>query len=953
MVDPRKRGTLALAALAALVALLAVTAAAGGHADASARVSVADKLQARSTYWNRVEPLVEPATEAGDELVVGADGKVSAPPRGTASERVQERLRRNTGGFPPAAKQLGALEQQAVRTGKNPRQLKQAKATQVAKLLTVLVEFDPTAADDFSGWKRPVDINADTSDPATGCVTEPAGTTFSGPLHNEIGDPKLAGSGHDNNTFWVPDFSSQHYEQMLYSTSGLQQRVRPDLTGPDGKPGVDLRGRTMRNMYREMSRGAYDITGEVIGWVELPHSEAWYTADPCTGDPSFDIAGDVGHPDNARGAAQMVVDAVDEIAAAQPNFPWADYDVEDQGDVDGDGNLFESDGVIDHFVIVHAGTGEEGGGGAEGTYALWAHSSGVDAATGGYAIPGGKGVRVFNYIAQPEDGGVGVFAHEYGHDLGLPDLYDTSGAADSDVDFWDLMSSGSHSGELIQSLPTSMGAWDRFVLGWIDPEVIDVGANAHAVQLGQAALTPRGTKDAVRVNLPTKAITLADPHSGAQMWWSNNDQSWADVRLSRALDVPAGGDVRFWLWDNYVTEEDWDYGFVEVSTNGGSTWTQLKVRDETGALVSTDDGDPDPHGRLHDYGDLRYGLTGSSDGWRHDYVDLGAYAGTKVDLRLRYATDASFEERGWFADDFALTANGATVWTDDVEAGGDGWTAEPTSFAGTSGAGWILHSGTFLYNHYYLAEWRNFSGFDNGLRYAYDTNYARTDAGGEWNVEKYAYNAPGMLVWYRDLQYANNHVTEPIYEAPSIGAKGMLLLVDSHFDPLRRTGAAAEHDGLATNNIQSRPQSSNAAFETHGTYPLRECIEFPEFSLSLECTEFGALPAVPAFTDAKGWYPGLEFTGTGLRFRDSDASVVVPSKGQSPYTTRIVDLAGNPLPALYGFDLGVGSLLGSGDPSLGPDPESPTDVSYGVSFGVKHVGPNNSYATVWVSPAKP
>ncbi len=230
MVDPRKRGTLALAALAALVALLAVTAAAWGRADASARVSVADKLQARSTYWNRVEPLVEPATEAGDELVVGADGKVSAPPRGTASERVQERLRRNTGGFPPAAKQLGALEQQAVRTGKNPRQLKQAKATQVAKLLTVLVEFDPTAADDFSGWKRPVDINADTSDPATGCVTEPAGTTFSGPLHNEIGDPKLAGSGHDNNTFWVPDFSTQHYEQMLYSTSGLQQRIRPDLT---------------------------------------------------------------------------------------------------------------------------------------------------------------------------------------------------------------------------------------------------------------------------------------------------------------------------------------------------------------------------------------------------------------------------------------------------------------------------------------------------------------------------------------------------------------------------------------------------------------------------------------------------------------------------------------------------------------------------------------------------
>jgi immune inhibitor A len=953
MTHSRKRSATALTVLAVL-ATLAVAAGAAGRAEGSPRVSVEQKLAARDTYWNRIAPLAQPELQAGDEVAVGADGKVHAAAQGTANERLQERLRRNTGGFPPAAKQLAALEQQAVRTGRNPRQLKQAKGTQVAKLLTVLVEFDPNANDDFSGWQRPVDINADTSDPATGCVTEPAGTTYSGPVHNQIGNPATAGSGHDNNNFWVPDFSRQHYEQMLYSTTGLQQRVRPELTGPDGKPGIDLRGRTMRNMYREMSRGAYDITGQVVGWVRLPHSEAWYTADPCTGDPTFDVGGDVGHPDNERGASQMVVDAVDEIAAAQPGFPWADYDVEDQGDVDEDGNLFEPDGVIDHFVIVHAGSGEEGGGGAQGTYSLWSHSSGVDAGTGGYAIPGAGGIRVFNYIAQPENGGVGVFAHEYGHDLGLPDLYDTSGAADSDVDFWDLMSSGSHSGELVQALPTSMGAWDRFFLGWIDPEVVDVGSNAHAVQLGQAALTPRGTRDAIRVDLPQKSVTLATPHSGGQMWWSNNDQSWADVRLARRLDVPAGDDVRFWLWNDYVTEEDWDFGFVEVSTDGGSTWTQLKVYDEAGDLVSTDDDYDDPHGRLHDYGDLTYGLTGSSDGWRHDWVDLSAYAGSSVDVRLRYATDAGFEERGWFADDFSLTADGVTAWSDDVEGGTAGWTAGPGSFAGTSGAGWVVHSGTFHYDHYYLAEWRNFSGFDNGLRYAYDTNFARTDASGEWSVEKYAYNAPGLLVWYRDLQYANNHVTEPAFNGPSIGSKGSLLLVDSHFDPLRRTGAAALHDGSSTDNLQSRPQSSNAAFTTQGTYPLRECIEFPAGSLTLECTQFGSLPGVPTFTDAKGWYPGIEVTATGgLRFRDSDASVVVPSKGQAFYTTRVVDLAGNPFPAAYGLDLGVGSLLGSGDPDQGPDPEHPTDVSNGVSFSIKRVGQGNAYATVWVQPAKP
>jgi immune inhibitor A len=47
------------------------------------------------------------------------------------------------------------------------------------------------------------------------------------------------------------------------------------------------------------------------------------------------------------------------------------------------------------------------------------------------------------------------------------------------------------------------------------------------------------------VNLPEKSVTLAEPHSGENMWYSNNDQSWADVKISRTLEVPAGADVRF------------------------------------------------------------------------------------------------------------------------------------------------------------------------------------------------------------------------------------------------------------------------------------------------------------------------------------------------------------------------------------------------------------------------
>ena len=55
-----------------------------------------------------------------------------------------------------------------------------------------------------------------------------------------------------------------------------------------------------------------------------------------------------------------------------------------------------------------------------------------------------------------------------------------------------------------------------------------------------------------------------------------------------------------------------------------------------------------------------------------------------------------------------------------------------------------------------------------------------------------------------------------------------------------------------------------------------------------------------AFTDALGWYPGVEFDGAGLFFRDVDASTVIPSRGNETYSTRVVDSDGNPVPDLYG-----------------------------------------------------
>jgi immune inhibitor A len=908
-------------------------------------------LSARDYYYNLAAPLVPSDLSRSGKLKRSGNHRLTDDSATGPTSDIQrwwaQQVQKHSGGFPRAAKQLARAEQKAAASGMNPKKFKHHKTLQTAKLLTVLVEFNPAANDDFSGFSRIIDIN---STAGVDCVTEPAGTLLNGPVHNDLENPATIGQGTDNNTFWVRDFNAAHYRKLLYTTDGITRRVRPDLTGPDGQPGIDISGFTLRNMYQEMSKGLYDITGDVVGWIQLPHSEGYYAADSC----AAGRASDVGHPSNTRGVQQMIVDAVDLIAAGDPSFPWADYDVEDQGDLDGDGNLLEPDGVIDHFVIVHAGAGEEGGGGAQGVYSVWSHSSAVDPATGGYAIPG-AGIKVFNYIAQPEDAGVGVFAHEYGHDLGLPDLYDTSGAADSDVEFWDLMSTGSHSGPIFQSMPAHMGLWDKFVLGWADPKIFEPGSAAKAVQLGQTSRTPKGTKDGIRVNLPAKVIALASPHSGTNMWWSNNDQNWADVKTTRTVDVPAGADLRFWMWNNYVIEFDsggvWDAGFVEVSTDGGTTWSQLVVKDETGAVVTTN---LDGHGRLHDYGDLENALSGDTGGaWRHDYVDLTPYAGSTIQLRLRYATDAGFLANGWFADDFALTNGGATVWSDDVEGGAGDWTTSLGTFAGTAGAGWQITDGVFEFGQYYLAEWRNFDGFDRGLKYTYDSDYLRFD-NGEWSVQRVPYNAPGMLVWYRDIQYGNqNWVTANEFAGPSAGSKGGLLLVDSHFNPLRRQGAAADADPTTLNNIQSRPQASNAAFATHMTYRFRECLEMPVDSYQLFCTTFGRQGGISKFTDAKGWYPGFENRPEGLFRRDIDASVVIPSLDNRWYTSRIVNSAGQLIDALFGVDLfGDGTVvLGTGNPRDGHMlPGDTDDVSMGVKFEIKQVKANNQSATIWVDP---
>jgi immune inhibitor A len=895
--------------LITILALIVVVSAVSQPAASTAKIP-ATKMAANGHWMSLVPPRVDPS-EFGPEELVAVDP--NGEPSTLTPSNDKWAQKHHLGPNPKAAKKLAETEARAIEKNKNPAAEK--KGTEYAKLLVLLIEFDRNVTDTFTDWERPTDINDAT------CVTETVDKT--GPEYGELPDPVTVGSGRDNNTFWVDDFSVEHYEKLMFSEEGLTDRVRTDLTGPDGLPGFDISGYTMRNYFLENSSGFYDLSGTVVDWLALPHSEAWYGADNCVGGR----ASMVGHPDNPIGVQQSVVDAVDVLNAREPGFPWADFDTDD-------------DGVVDHLVINHAGVGEEGGGGPDGTYAIWSHSSDVMPAAGGYLAcsAGSAGcdpdhdIRVQNYIMQPEDAGVGVFAHEYGHDLGLPDIYNVLGNGSSDVEFWNIMNTGSHSGPIFQAIPSNFGIWEKWVLGWADP-VITNAARPRTIKIGQTSNPPFGSTDGVKINLPDQVSVLSVPYSGEYMYWGNNDANWADARLVQDFDLTGAIAPIFTFWTDYVIEELWDYNFVEVSTDGGSSWVQLADMDG----ITTND---DPFGRLVDYGGLQNGITGSSNGWIQMRFDLSAYEGMNISLRFRQATDAAFVERGMFVDDIEIASIG---FFDDAETEGN-WTSDSQAFVGEPGQGWIRTTGTFSSPHYYMVEWRNLDGFDAGLQYTYDSTFLRFDTG-EWLVERVPYNAPGMLVWYRNLRYSINDVDSHTSDPPSLGAKGMLLIVDSHFEPLRRIIGTG---GCALCNLASRPQSSNAAFNTWGTYPFQE--GFEEADGTIVTSPIYAQPPVDAFTDDLGWVPGIEVRLDlgGFYYRDQDASVVVPSVEGADYDWRVVWPDGSPAYDFWGGGWGSGDPIDGFTPGA-YDPDVPNDsVAFGTQVTIKNVAKDNSWATVHI-----
>ncbi|MFH1024297.1 MAG: M6 family metalloprotease domain-containing protein [Planctomycetota bacterium] len=223
---------------------------------------------------------------------------------------------------------------------------------------------------------------------------------------------------------------------------------------------------SMNDYWREVSYGQFGVNGA------SSHAVGWYTASKTKAESISMSPG--AYPDNV---ANLVEEAVDAAEANGVNF--ANYDN------DGDGN-------VDGLIVVFPGQGQEvtGSGGD-----INAHRWDIESAGGSARAFDGKIVN--DYVLCPEWGvdpgvisGIGVYCHEYGHMLGLPDLYDTDMSSNG-IGNYDLMSTGLWLGGGTQdgTSPSHLSAWSKKFLKWVTPTNITANGAYTVNQAENAAAT--------------------------------------------------------------------------------------------------------------------------------------------------------------------------------------------------------------------------------------------------------------------------------------------------------------------------------------------------------------------------------------------------------------------------------------------------------------------------------
>lgn len=308
-----------------------------------------------------------------------------------------------------------------------------------------------------------------------------------------------------DNTF--PAFGRQHILVVLvqfkdrkfsttYATGGAAGYFKGVLT-QDGYSQYNSCGSAHQWFY-ESSHGQFDPVIDVYGPITLKNNSSYYAAN------------------DDLNADEMASEACDQL---DPGVDFSQYDC-------------DKDGVIDNCYVIFAGKGRNDGG---GNSAVWPLSSEV------WEKNYYDGCLLKSFACSNERTGastpcgIGTFCHEFGHVMGLPDLYytGTSSATFPTPDEWSIMDYGSYNNDGRQ--PPYHSAWECAALGWLDPTVIDSDLDVsmtHRVDDNQAFMykTEKADECFIFENRQQRGFDASLPGHGMLIWhidylasvWTNN-----------------------------------------------------------------------------------------------------------------------------------------------------------------------------------------------------------------------------------------------------------------------------------------------------------------------------------------------------------------------------------------------------------------------------------------------
>ena len=212
--------------------------------------------------------------------------------------------------------------------------------------------------------------------------------------------------------------------------------------------------------------------------------------------------------------------------------------------------------------------------------------------------------------------------------------------------------------------------YESNVRGNMPPTRKNVRRNTGTEAWGAYYRTFTGSEPGYTMKFAGNASDGILPFSDTYEWYSGLG-NMLDRRLTRTITgVPADSVLAFKTW--FDIEPDWDYGYVEASSDG-VTWKVLPQ--VTTLRVGVTDINGSTAWKVAGAG----GFTGTSDGWKDARFSLADFEGD-VQVRFRYVTDESSNGQGWYVDDISI----GSAFTDLVDTV-NGWS--------TPADGWLFTTG--------------------------------------------------------------------------------------------------------------------------------------------------------------------------------------------------------------------------------------------------------------------